>query len=224
MNHWRAKWYEIDDRITVYTPDISDTVASYSMYRALERSDHRGLLTAGDWQEHDLLHTNNFAFVPRDHYLRRQHGADLLVSMRRISSLVGLDTDSRKVVWTVTGKFSEQHDPAFLPDGRIVLFDNGTVRLQSRIAALDPRTKEVKTLWTRDDFYTECCGEVEILPNGNMLISESESGSVYEVTPGGAVAWKFVNPHNAPEDDEKIATIHTARRYPRDYFTFLEND
>lgn len=221
VNYWHGKWYEISDRLTVYTPDGSQKIASYSMYDALKNSKYRGLLTSGDWKEHDLLHANNFAFIPSNHYLKEKHGADLLVSLRRISSIVGLDTDTKSVVWATTGKTVDQHDPKVWPDGSIALFDNGTIRKQSRIVTLNPRTRQLRTLWTRDDFYTECCGIATRLPNGNLLVSETETGTVYEITPGGSVAWKFVNPHNAANDEDKIARLHHVVRYDTGDLNFL---
>ena len=49
---------------------------------------------------------------------------ELLLSLRNMNTLVVLDPRTRKIVWSMHGQFGQQHDPDFLRNGHIMLFDN----------------------------------------------------------------------------------------------------
>ena len=53
---------------------------------------------------------------------------------------------------------------------------------------------------TPSDFYSSIMGCVQRLPNGNTLICESTSGTLFQVTPEGKTVWKYVYPldNNTP--------------------------
>ena len=53
------------------------------------------------------------------------------------------------------------------------------------------------------------------LPNGNLLITVSEAGYVFEVTPERKVVWSYVNRW----DGESAAWIEGATRYGLNYMT-----
>jgi hypothetical protein len=92
----------------------------------------------------------------------------------------------------------------------------GQTRGGSRILEIDPVTREVVTIYGgRPDqfFYTGRMGDHERLPNGNILIANTETGQTFEVTPQGRVVWSFVNRW----DDKSVAWIERALRYPEGY-------
>ena len=68
-------------------------------------------------------------------------------------------------------------------------------------------------------FYTFDCGTCARLPNGNTLITESNNGRAFEVTPEGKIVWEFINPHRAGENDRFIATLSDMVRLPKDFPT-----
>jgi hypothetical protein len=75
---------------------------------------------------------------------------------------------------------------------------------KSKGIEFDPWSQQ--TVWgfygTADnDFYTRTCGSNVRLANGNTLITESDSGRAFEVTPSGAAVWRFCNPARAGDDD-----------------------
>ena len=106
---------------------------------------------------------------------------------------------------------SGQHAPVALPNGRILLFDNGPFRVDtgaqpfSRVLEIDPATKQIA--WTYEDglnagsrhfFFSSRVSNAQRLPNGNTLINEGLYGRFFEVTPDGDVVWEYVNPHFGP--------------------------
>ena len=147
---------------------------------------------------------------------------DLLVSLRNLNLLMVIDPGNLRVKWTQTGPFLRQHDPDFQGSGQIVVFDNrrddsGKASFGgSRIVAIHPETERITTLYgarAGENFYTETKGEQQQLPNGNLLISESEKGHAFEVDPEGTIVWSYVNRWV----DGSVGQISQATRYPLDY-------
>ena len=60
-------------------------------------------------------------------------------------------------------------------------------------------------------------GKHQPLPNGNILITETEGGRAFEVTPNGETVWSFVNRY----DDKAVAIIEQAERYAEHYADFV---
>src|SRR5215471_16408348 len=86
---------------------------------------------------------------------------------------------------------SGQHAPVPLPNGNILIFDNGPTCLDqtfpfSRVIEVNPATKEI--VWEYHDafppsFYSDRISNAQRLPNGNTLIKEGQFGRFFEVTP-----------------------------------------
>jgi hypothetical protein len=84
-----------------------------------------------------------------------------------------------------------------LPNGHILIFDNGTHRKASRVVELDPVTKRVVWRYPRKDnpnFFSAWRGNAQRLDNGNTLICEAEKGHSFEITPEGKTVWEFWSP------------------------------
>lgn len=154
---------------------------------------------------------------------------DLLVSLRNVNLLLVMSPKSKQIKWAMTGPYLRQHDPDFLPNGRISVFDNrrdggnGKIFGGSRILELDPITGTVVTVYGEggdEQFFTETMGDHQRLPNGNFLITESEAGHAFEVTADGDVVWSFVNRW----DDDSVALIGRATRYPEGYMASMEQE
>jgi len=85
-----------------------------------------------------------------------------------------------------------------LPNGNILVFDNGPHRLDesfpfSRVIEVNPATDQI--VWTYQEpfpynFYSPRISNAERLPNGNTLINEGVFGRFFEVTPDGEVVWE----------------------------------
>ena len=86
-------------------------------------------------------------------------------------------------------------------DGRVLLFDNDGLGLESRVIELDP--SDGRIVWSHRGaegrpFFSDCCGTARRLPNGNTLVVETSRGRAFEITPGGATVWEFRNPFRIP--------------------------
>jgi Arylsulfotransferase (ASST) len=154
---------------------------------------------------------------------------DIMASLRNLNWIVIIDPDTKLIKWSKVGPYLRQHDPDFLENGKISVFDNrrdnalGVMLGGSRILELDPVTQDVSTLYESDTsnfFFTDGLGKHQHLPNRNILITEGEAGRAFEVTPEGEVVWSYINRW----DEDEIAWITEATRYPMHYAAFAEEE
>jgi len=119
---------------------------------------------------------------------------NLLISIRNLNVIAIVDRRSEKIVWLWgPGNLTYQHDPRLLPDGRILVFDNGTER--SQVLEIDPLRLQVTWRYAPPSgFFSRIVGAAQRLPNGNTLITESMKGYAFEVAPSGETVWQYANP------------------------------
>jgi len=75
----------------------------------------------------------------------------------------------------------------------------------------------------KNKFFSLASGSCQRLPNGNTLITESDRGRVFEVTPQGQIVWEYVNIYRAGKDKDKIAAILEMIRLPLKSLSALFN-
>jgi hypothetical protein len=211
-----------------------------SMLEAIYRSGREGMLFANGGNElypgkgdyGDRLHLNNVEVLGKglaDKFPEFNVG-DILVSFRNIDTIAVIDTNTQMVKWSLTGLFLRQHDPDFLPNGNIMVFDNrkddngGRIFGGSRVIEIDPLTQQI--VWSYEGskdkpFCSLIRSKQSILPNGNFLVVESEKGRVIEVTRDKEkrIVWEYVN----KVKDGFVGVITQADRRPREWYTFISN-
>ena len=156
------------------------------------------------------------------------NAGDILVSLRNLNLLMVIDSKSKKIKWTQTGPYLRQHDPDFIGNGLIGLFDNradgfastGSFFGGSRILSINPVTREIKTLYEgspQNPFYTFVRGKQQFLDKGNILISEHGAGRSFEINSNQKIVWSYVNRYN----ENAVYKLTEATRYPLTYANFL---
>ena len=135
----------------------------------------------------DWLHANGLQYFAEDD--------SILVSFRHQSWVIKIDHATGEVLWrlgrdgdfelvnrdpaTKVSWFSAQHAPELHADGTILIYDNGNERgwtdeLYSRavIYQLDEQTMTARQTWQyQTDYYTDFVGDVDLLENGNVLVT-----------------------------------------------------
>jgi len=173
-----------------------------------------------------FFHTNTITFL--DHAIPGIcKNGDLLIALRDLNMIAIIDPETEKLLWHWgKGVLDRPHHPTLLPNGNILIFDNGMKRKYSRIIEINPHTFEI--IWEYHSaplhkFFSATRGASQRLPNGNTLITESDRGRVFEVTRSGNIVWEFYNPA-VDEKTNKRRSIYRMIRIinPEDY-PFLKN-
>ncbi len=178
---------------------------------------------------YDYYHLNSLSIVPPTP-LQGRHPAftpgNWLISLRHGSMVFILDKDSHKILWRaiddqVKDRLEGPHAPSMIPNGNILLLDNGRYRKWSRLLELNPMTLKVVWEYRSEHFYSLSQGFVQKLSNQNMLVTEAEEGRVFELTPDNRIVWEFYNPDKQNEknstDKKKWGQrqeIYRMTRYP----------
>jgi len=200
----------LEDFITVLDPDGNE-LSRISLLEAFERSPYAAMLDDMA-RSGDAFHTNTVELLDGSvaDALPPFEAGNLLVSMREPGVIAVVDPEAREVVWALVGSWKKQHQPTVLDNGNVLIFDNQGDAGASRVIEFDPVALEPVWLYRGDkrgDFFSRECGSNQRLPNGNTLITESDRGKAFEVTPDGEVVWKYLNPEKSGPDSRSIATI-----------------
>lgn len=205
--------------------NVLDVLYANGLERYVRMARARGAYEAGNG---DPTHLNDVEPLPAsmaDEYPTFEAG-DLVVSLKHPNLVLVLDPDTGTVKWhTDSGPddryhLLQQHDPDFLGDGWIGVFNNredftdrGTMLGGSQILAFQPHTDSVAVLFPTpqsDSIYTKNRGKWQPLANGNYLLTESNAGRALEVTPEGRTVWEWIHePHSASQ----VPFVTSADRY-----------
>lgn len=142
---------------------------------------------------------------------------DLLISLRELNLVGVIDPATQVFKWYRHGPWFKQHDPDFQPDGTITVFDNRMGLDHSRILRIDPVTEQVDTLVADTQatpFYSWRRGKHQVLENGNILVTDAESGRVFEATQNGQLVWE----RNMIYDADNNYIVTSAEHLPENFF------
>lgn len=144
---------------------------------------------------------------------------DIVFSARNADRVAIIDHESGELSWRFTETHG-QHNPTFLENGNVQIFDNGHPA-GSRVIEVDPKTSEI--VWTyrgrpSHQFYSGHISGASRLDSGNILVCEGTSGTLFEVNRAHQVVWEFINPFvNNNKRGEPTVSIYRAHRYGVDH-------
>lgn len=150
------------------------------------------------------------------------------------------------------GIWKTQHQPVMLDNGNMLVFNNLFIEKRkdkakyerlsqtngyklvqqkiykdnmSSVIEFNPLTMEI--IWEyrgeeKDEFFSLASGSNQRLPNGNTLITESDQGRAFGVTPEGEIVWEYINTHRTGKHKDKIAAILELIRFRPDSNFFLK--
>ncbi|SBS30690.1 hypothetical protein MAQ5080_01747 [Marinomonas aquimarina] len=180
----------------------------------------------------ELVHANKVAELPSDlaDDFPLFSAGDLAVSVKRLNLVFVIDPVSKKIKWYQTGPWIRQHDPEFMADGRISIFNNNVYQtayvnrqtdldseFSTNIMAVDPISRETEVLFGEQpgqEMLSVIRGQHELLNNNHILITEFDAGRVLEVDSEKNIVWEYVN----KVDDDYIGEITNAVIYQANYF------
>lgn len=219
----------LDDSILVISPE-GRVLKEVSVLKALARSEYREVLVnhAMPW-DGDLFHTNTIQLITPDQAagLGIAEPGQVLVCLRNFNALALIDPEKEVVAWLQVGPWRWPHDPDLDDHGRLTIFDNlfrpgrASRVIQSDLISGD-RTWVYSGTKERP-LYSGLRSSQQVLPNGNVLICESDQGRLVEVDRSGAIVWEYVNPQRAThEGREYVAHLNVGRRFSAEDLEFLK--
>ncbi|SNT40867.1 arylsulfotransferase family protein [Tropicimonas sediminicola] len=150
---------------------------------------------------------------------------DVMVSLRNPNMVIVFDPETLDAKWSKVGPWIRQHDPDFGADGWIAVLDNrndgadGTRFGGSRVVLIRPKGPfggEWRVAYENSastPFFTAKRGVLDLPGNGNILVTESEAGRVFEFDRSGDIVWEYINRYDA----ENLTSVMHAERYPPDF-------
>ncbi len=170
----------------------------------------------------DLIHANSVSTVDWKHLEGRHEiyaRGNVVVTSRNQDLVAIIEWASNELVWAWgQGQLSGPHEGQVLANGNVLIFDNGIASKRSRVIEVDPLSREIVWEYTAPvpaDFFTPGRGGAQRLDNGNTLVTNSNHGQAFEVTPEGEMVWEFLNPHLNEERHRK--TFRRMQHLPRGF-------
>lgn len=216
-----AEGFLMDPYLVVLDPDGNE-FKRISLVSCFENSPYAPLLKwikpTGDIFHDNTLQVFDGSQAHRSPLFER---GKVLISIWTLDTAAIVNPETETVEWAATGRWRRQHEPMLLDNGNMLVFDNRGNAGRSRIVEFNPLTLE--RVWTYqgaepDDFYSKWCGAVQRLDNGHTLITETNNGRTFEVTPNGDLVWEFINPHQVDlEGVTLVASLWEVIRLPSDF-------
>ncbi len=210
-----------EDFITVMDK-AGNTKSEVSVLECFENSPFAQMLDERREKTGDIFHTNTVEILDEAmaKALPAFRAGNILTSMRNMDVVAVVDIQEASVVWAHKGSYREQHDPTLLENGHLLLFDNLGQKQGSAVWEFE--LPSMKTVWsyrggTDGPLMSWACGANARLANGNTLITESDNGRAFEVTPERDIVWEFINPNLAGKNNEYVATLFEIVRLPLDF-------
>jgi len=194
-----------------------------SLLEAFENSEEwRHLLDRLRVTAGNIFHTNSVEWLDGRHAEHHPEftAGRVLISMRETHTVAVVDLDRVEVMWVLQDDFRSQHDATMLDSGQLMLFNNNYQPGMSSVDRYNPATGIRTWRFTgtpERPFYSRTCSTSQPLPNGNILITESDNGRVFEIDEAENTVWEFYNPNRTGETNEYIATLFEVLRLPADY-------
>lgn len=193
-----------DDAVVKLSPDgeilFEKSVSQIFIDNGLEYL----LFAHGDDYEKDPIHLNDIQPVNFDGDFWKKE--DLFLSLRNQSMILLYRPSTNEIIWKGTGPFLHQHDVDILDNHRISVFNNRSINVVDNINIVDGHNEVIiynfetneyssylKDGLIEHDVRTITEGRGEILPNGDLLIEESNYGRTLYFNADGSLKWTHLN-------------------------------
>lgn len=166
----------------------------------------RDHFTIADW----VIPPDGLGDFDHPNSLDIDHDGDLIVSWRNIGEVSKIDPHTGQFVWRLGGPqnqftfvndplggFGGQHFARVLPNGDLLLYDNGWTHTPNETRAaeyrLDLAAHTATLVWQfrhQPALFTPFVGSVQRLASGNTFIAYADEYLTTEVDAGGSVVWE----------------------------------
>jgi len=172
-------------------------------------NDHKHDFSGWDYESAHPSHCNSIRELPKNRYFdagdTRFRPGNILVSARNLNTIFIIDKETGDIVWQYSKGLDHQHEAVMIERGKrqeglILVFNNGLKDLnayrRSLVQTIDPIKNEVAWDYGSKFFFSVVGGTAQPLPEENILVTSSNSGRAFEITPDGRIVWEWVPPGN----------------------------
>jgi len=210
VKNYRSDKNFIDDAITKVNLD-GEIVFQLSLAEILYKNNIIGETIFK--HRDDPLHLNDIEPVLFDGPYWKK--GDLFLSIRDLGIIALYRPDSNKIIYTIVGSFSGQHDVDIISDKEISIFNNNNIGLKdsknSEILIYDFEKKKLFKKFSKTlsviNFKTDSEGLAEYFDDGSILLEEQNRGRLILINSSGDVEWEYVN----KDDKDNIYAITWSR-------------
>ena len=197
----------------------------------------------GNYTSFDWTHFNVVEYIPEKDMvlLNSRNFSEFYLIDHKTGEMVyrwgnpGAYGQGRKPSWYNNGdqKVFGSHGTTYIGKDRFLLFDNGSERAEgnrSSVVMVDRKTNGIEWEYhteTPESFYSYRQGSVQMLPNGNIHVTSTNSGHLFEITKDKKVVWDYVSPvfdgklkcfaEDGSMPNMMLNMIHRSYRYGADY-------
>jgi hypothetical protein len=159
------------------------------------------------WSASDYVDPFSTGDMDHPNSIDIDHDGGVIISYRDLDAIVKVDPATHVIEWQLGGArnqfrfvndpqsgFGGQHDVRVLPNGHLLLFDNGTNHSPqaSRAVeyAIDPVAKTATMVWQyvpNPPVFNTFTGSAQRLANGNTVVAWTLTGVIDEVSPNGTL-------------------------------------
>lgn len=174
---------------------------TWSAFDHLELSEWINPILPGTWANYDFDHPNSVVLDASGNYV---------VSFRNLDAILGIDAHTGDIRWRLGGTKSDftfvndpfggpsgQHHVQLLPDGHLLLFDNGTLHSPPTTRAveyaLDFQAKTATLVWqyvAPPELFNQFVGAVTRDTDGDTWLGYGLRGVAQRVAADGTVLWQ----------------------------------
>ena len=162
------------------------------------------LFAHGEDYEEDPIHLNDIQPVNFDGDFWKK--GDVFLSLRNQSMIILFRPSTNQIIWKGTGPFLRQHDVNILDKNRISIFNNRSINVFKDINIIDGNNEVLVYNFKKDkyisylkdslfknDVRTITGGRSKILPNGDLLVEETNSSKILYFNADGSLRWTYLN-------------------------------
>lgn len=220
----------INDHLVVLSPDGKE-LKRISILNALKNSPFKNLINPNAKEVSDMMHNNNVDYITEEMAVNFKQGSpgQIVLSIRNMDIMAILDVNTRQITWAKRRNWRAAHDPDILANGNLLIFDNWGHKGaggNSRIVEYDPNQDKYVWQYTgskNDPFLSRSRGSQQLLPNGNILITESTAGRIFETNRQGKKFWEYYTPYRQGKNNELTGLVQWGTAYKQSELPFLED-
>ena len=162
------------------------------------------LFAHGEDYEEDPIHLNDIQPVNFDGDFWKK--GDVFLSLRNQSMIILFRPSTNQIIWKGTGPFLRQHDVNILDENRISIFNNRSINVFKDVNIIDSNNEVIVYNFKKDkyisylkdslaenDVRTITGGRSKILPNGDLLVEETNSSKILYFNADGSLRWTYLN-------------------------------